>query len=89
MEKPPFIFIGNHFALDFVNTRKNVKGIRTELLNNFESLVLWLQETDRLALLEGDPLSLSQHDQEKILNKILANAPPANELHLTGAPFQT
>jgi len=72
MEKPPFIFIGNHFASDFVNTRKNVKGIRTELLNNFESLVLWLQETDRLALLEGDPLSLSQLDQQKILNKILA-----------------
>ncbi|RUT33704.1 zf-CGNR multi-domain protein [Paenibacillus zeisoli] len=72
MDESTFIFIGNHFVTDFVNTRKNVKGIRTELLNNCEGLVRWLQETDRLSLIEGDPLSLSQHDQEEILSKVLA-----------------
>mgnify|MGYP000610238237 FL=1 len=72
MNKSTFIFIGNHFVTDFVNTRKNVKGIRTELLSNFECLIQWLQETDRLTLLEGDLLALSPQNQAKMLSEIVA-----------------
>jgi predicted RNA-binding Zn ribbon-like protein len=46
--KPTFLFIGNHLALDFINTEMIVKGERTDLLGDFGDLLSWLVEADVL-----------------------------------------
>jgi predicted RNA-binding Zn ribbon-like protein len=38
-----FLFVGNHLALDFLNTRPVLDGEATELLPTFASLVRWFQ----------------------------------------------
>jgi predicted RNA-binding Zn ribbon-like protein len=38
----PFVFVGNHRALDFVNTEVAVEGAPRDLLNELEDLVTWL-----------------------------------------------
>lgn len=41
-EASPFVFIGNHRALDFVNTEVAIDGARRDLLGGFPELVEWL-----------------------------------------------
>jgi predicted RNA-binding Zn ribbon-like protein len=41
-ERWPFLFVGNHLCLDFVNTQMIVRGRPTDLLKGFEDLMTWL-----------------------------------------------
>jgi predicted RNA-binding Zn ribbon-like protein len=38
----PFVFVGNHRALDFVNTAIAVEGVPRDLLNGLDDLTSWL-----------------------------------------------
>jgi predicted RNA-binding Zn ribbon-like protein len=38
----PFLFVGNHPCLDFINTQMIVRGKPTDLLESFEDLMEWL-----------------------------------------------
>jgi len=38
----PFLFVGNHRALDFVNTAIAVEGVPRDLLNGLDDLAAWL-----------------------------------------------
>ena len=40
--RQPFLFVGNHPCLDFINTQMIVKGNPTDLLGGCEDLVAWL-----------------------------------------------
>ena len=40
--RQPFLFVGNHPCLDFINTRMIVRGNPTDLLGGYENLVDWL-----------------------------------------------
>ncbi len=39
--RQPFLFVGNHLCLDFINTQIIVNGESTDLLGSFEDLVSW------------------------------------------------
>ena len=47
--KGGFLFLGNHLALDFLNTRPVQNGEAVELLSDFDALLRWLQAADLLA----------------------------------------
>src|SRR5690349_22121406 len=59
MKRPPnrpgsdrkngFLFLGNHLALDFLNTRPVQNGEATELLPDFEALLRWFQAAELLS----------------------------------------
>jgi predicted RNA-binding Zn ribbon-like protein len=38
----PFLFVGNHLCLDFINTQMIVRGNLTDLLKKFGDLMTWL-----------------------------------------------
>lgn len=40
--RQPFLFVGNHPCLDFINTQMIVRGNSTDLLGGCEDLVAWL-----------------------------------------------
>src|SRR6185295_3771508 len=40
---PSFVFVGNHRALDFVNTEVAAEGVPRDLLAGFPDLVSWLE----------------------------------------------
>jgi predicted RNA-binding Zn ribbon-like protein len=44
-----FIFVGNHLALDFLNTRPVQNGEPTELLSDFSALLRWFQAAGLLS----------------------------------------
>lgn len=44
MGESPFLFIGNHLALDFINTEMIIKSERTDLLGDFGDLLSWFVE---------------------------------------------
>src|SRR5690242_4660036 len=44
VSKAPFLWLGEHLALDFLNTEPIVNGERVELLASFERLVAWCEE---------------------------------------------
>jgi len=46
-----FLYVGNHLALDFLNTRPRLGGEFTELLPDFSALVRWFESS---ALLESE-----------------------------------
>ena len=56
-ERQFFLFVGNHVALDFVNTQMIVKGKLTELLENFEDLVSWLVQAKLWSKVESERIS--------------------------------
>jgi len=74
MEQEPvkFVFIGNHFIVDFVNTRKNVKKERTELLNGLSDLMRWLEFTGKQKVVSGSIDSLQPARQKEIFQVILS-----------------
>jgi predicted RNA-binding Zn ribbon-like protein len=47
-----FLFLGNHAALDFLNTRPAINGELVELLPDFDALLRWFQAS---GLLESAP----------------------------------
>lgn len=44
--RQPFLFVGNHPCLDFINTRMIVRGTPTDLLGGYEDLVAWLAQAN-------------------------------------------
>jgi predicted RNA-binding Zn ribbon-like protein len=55
--KQPFLFVGNHLCLDFVNTQMIVKGELTDLLASFEDLAAWLVQSQLLTGSQADVVS--------------------------------
>jgi predicted RNA-binding Zn ribbon-like protein len=47
--KDGFLFVGNHLALDFLNTRPVQNGEPTELLPDFSALLRWFQAAELLS----------------------------------------
>ena len=47
--KDGFLFLGNHLALDFLNTRPVQSGEAVELLCDFDALLRWFQAADLLS----------------------------------------
>jgi predicted RNA-binding Zn ribbon-like protein len=45
----PFLFVGNHPCLDFINTKPVIDGHPVELLATFSDLVAWLRKAQLLA----------------------------------------
>jgi predicted RNA-binding Zn ribbon-like protein len=54
--KDGFLFLGNHLALDFLNTCPVQNGEAVELLPDFEALLRWFQAADLLSSLEAASL---------------------------------
>jgi predicted RNA-binding Zn ribbon-like protein len=48
-----FLFLGNHLALDFLNTRPVHNGEAVELLPDFDALLRWFQAADLLSSREA------------------------------------
>ncbi len=44
-----FLFVGNHLALDFLNTRPVLEAAATELLSDFDALLRWFRAAGLLA----------------------------------------
>jgi len=44
--RQPFLFVGNHPCLDFINTQMIVRGNPTDLLGGYEDLVAWLVQAN-------------------------------------------
>jgi predicted RNA-binding Zn ribbon-like protein len=57
--KNGFLFVGNHLALDFLNTRPVLDGKATELLPDFPSLLRWFQTAGLLS--PRDAAALKRH----------------------------
>ncbi|WP_274652174.1 CGNR zinc finger domain-containing protein [Paenibacillus humicola] len=58
-----FIWLGNHAALDFMNTKLIRKGRLCDLLRSFEDVEAWLKEAGFLHRIEGlDELNDSEKD---------------------------
>ena len=51
--KEGFLFVGNHLALDFLNTRPVQNGEATELLPDFDALVRWFHAAGLLTTAEA------------------------------------
>src|SRR5215471_12652183 len=60
-----FIFLGNHLALDFVNTRPAPKGEPVELLTDFRALLKWFQTAEVIGAADAARLSQLDRDSEK------------------------
>lgn len=72
MEQPDYIFIGNHFAVDYVNTRINIKGIRMELLHSIEDVMRWLEQAGKLPFIAGSIESVPPDRQQQMFGRILS-----------------
>ena len=46
--RSPFVFVGNHRALDFVNTEVATEGALRDLLGSVDDLVSWLEQAGAL-----------------------------------------
>jgi len=60
-----FLFLGNHLALDFVNTRPAPKGQPVELLTDFQTLLKWFQTAEVIDSANAARLSQLDRDSEK------------------------
>jgi predicted RNA-binding Zn ribbon-like protein len=49
----PFLFIGNHLCLDFINTEMIIRGRRTDLLQEWTDLIDWVVQARLLSAAEG------------------------------------
>jgi len=54
--KDGFLFLGNHLALDFLNTCPVQNGEAVELLTDFDALVRWFQAADLVSFREAASL---------------------------------
>src|SRR5262249_24668142 len=60
-----FLFLGNHLALDFVNTRPAPKGEPVELLTDFRALLKWFQAAEVIDSADAARLRHLDRDSEK------------------------
>lgn len=70
----PFLFVGNHLCLDFINTQMIVRGQRTDLLKEWTDLIAWLVRAKLLSAGEGkDTMSrLGRAEGEHLLTEARA-----------------
>jgi len=70
----PFMFVGNHPCLDFVNTQMVIKGELTDLLGSFEDLLLWLLQAKLLTGFQSEVIraELNQTEAQSILEQAQA-----------------
>ncbi len=54
--KEGFLFVGNHLALDFLNTRPVLEGGPSELLCDFDALLRWFQAAELLNVRQASHL---------------------------------
>ena len=73
-DKQPFLFVGNHLCLDFINTQMIVRGQRTDLLQKWTDLIAWLILAKLLSVGEGKEAAarLSQAEGERLLSEARA-----------------
>jgi predicted RNA-binding Zn ribbon-like protein len=60
-----FLFLGNHLALDFVNTHPAPKGAPVELLTDFRTLLKWFQTAEVIDSADAARLSHLDRAPEK------------------------
>ena len=70
---PDFLFIGNQFTADFVNTRKLIKGEITEQLTSWEELMRWLEQAGKARVVTGSGEdALPAVERADLLRRIIA-----------------
>lgn len=62
--RPPFIFIGEHPCVDWINTRIEDRGAPIEFIRNFSDLLNWLTEAKLLNLGLADKLAGGKKEEE-------------------------
>jgi predicted RNA-binding Zn ribbon-like protein len=65
-----FLFLGNHLALDFLNTCPVQNGEAVELLPDFDALLRWYQAADLLSGREADSLRQKWGSSAPALNAV-------------------
>lgn len=63
----PFLFVGNHPCLDFINTEMIIDGQRTDLLQTPEDLIDWSLKTEILGKDDAKKISLNRAEREPLL----------------------
>jgi len=69
--KPDFVFVGGDFAVDFVNTRVCIRGVRVELLNKPEDIMAWLERSGKAEALTEGIGTLAPERQREIFGRIM------------------
>lgn len=66
--RQPFLFVGNHPCLDFINTQMIVRGNPTDLLGGYEDLVAWLVQANIMNPAQAAAVMAqwNQKDQEQL-----------------------
>jgi len=67
-----FLFVGNHLALDLVNTQMIVRGQQTDLLDDVSDLVDWLVQARVLTAQDANELRRKRTEAD--LRRLLSNA---------------
>jgi predicted RNA-binding Zn ribbon-like protein len=69
--RQPFLFVGNHLCLDFINTQMIVQGNPTDLLGGCEDLVAWLVQANAVDKVQaaGVMTQWSHKDQEQLFDQ--------------------
>jgi len=69
--KQDFLFIGNDFVVDFVNTRVCVRGKRVELLNGLDDVAAWLERAGKAEAVADDVGRLSDGEKRVVFKRIM------------------
>mgnify|MGYP001559146242 CR=1 FL=1 len=69
--RQPFLFVGNHPCLDFINTQMIVQGNPTDLLGGCEDLVTWLVQANIINAAQAAAVMAqwSRKDQEQLFEQ--------------------
>jgi predicted RNA-binding Zn ribbon-like protein len=66
-----FVFVGNDFVVDFVNTRVCVRGERVELLRDLEDVIAWLERAGKAEAVTDGIGALSDGERRDVFSRIL------------------
>lgn len=69
--KREFVFVGNDVAVDFLNTRICVRGMRVELLNSLEDVAAWLERIGKTAALTDKIDALHPEKRRVVFERIM------------------
>ena len=69
--RQPFLFVGNHLCLDFINTQMIVQSNPTDLLGGCEDLVTWLVQASVMDKVQAALVTTewSHKDQEQLFEQ--------------------
>jgi predicted RNA-binding Zn ribbon-like protein len=72
--QPPFLFVGNHRCLDFINTQMIVRGNPTDLLAGYEDLVAWLVQAKIVNAAQATIIRTqwNRKEQEQLFERAIA-----------------